>query len=799
MNTLLHVGLSNAVAATVLAVLALAASRFGRRPALVHSLWLLVLLKLVTPPVWNIPLPWFSSAPAAPTPTDVAPAAAPAPGPMADVLAFDLESHGELGEGPVVAEPADPMEAPLEVALASDPAAAETNAAAAGAAPAASPSPLGWETLLAVLWLTTSGLWLVLAAWRTYCFQRLLRHAAPAPAALQKQARRVAERLGLSGCPSVWLMPGRVSPMLWTIGRARLLLPTGLWERLDEEQRATLLAHELAHLVRRDHWVRGLELVVTALYWWHPAVWLARRELREAEEQCCDAWVVWVLPRDAKAYATALVETVDFLSEARSPLPLVASGIGPIHDLRRRLTMIMNGKTPRRLTWAGFLAVVGLGGVLLPALPTWAQTDLPARRVEDKTVLKDPADLERARAEIRELEAHIQQLRVKLEEAQARLRQAQERMTRSGGGGGARTEERIVIEIRGADGKMIRRIEQPEKDVTIRRFDTPTAPAMTPRSATVPAVGSDRRMEEVERKLDALMREIENLRRELRAPRPGGPPMGGGGYPGGPGDPRFRPADRPPDVRVPGPGGAGAAPPVGERFYLDKIVKERTEGGKRIITLTIPDGIDIKDVFRRLPPDVLKYLPPEPPKPPVPPEPPRPGRRDPPEAGRGEAGRQELEVRLAEARAHVQALAAQVAELEKPRADVAAGLQDRLRTVEARLKASAQGVQAAEASREVAAANRARIKALVEKNVVSKEQVDAVEVEYQKALAVLEQEKARLAEQSEHLALVQREMEKAGKDAEAARKAAQERLKQAAALMEQLERELAKVKEGTGR
>ena len=51
MDTLLHVGLGNALAATVLALLAAATGRLCRRPAVTHALWLLVLLKLVTPPV----------------------------------------------------------------------------------------------------------------------------------------------------------------------------------------------------------------------------------------------------------------------------------------------------------------------------------------------------------------------------------------------------------------------------------------------------------------------------------------------------------------------------------------------------------------------------------------------------------------------------------------------------------------------------------------------------------------------------------------------------------------------------
>ena len=74
--------------------------------------------------------------------------------------------------------------------------------------------------------------------------------------------------------------------MLWAIATtARLLIPEPLLGRLSEQQWDTLLAHELAHLRRRDHWVRRFELFVVGLYWWHPVVWWARRELQEAEEQ----------------------------------------------------------------------------------------------------------------------------------------------------------------------------------------------------------------------------------------------------------------------------------------------------------------------------------------------------------------------------------------------------------------------------------------------------------------------------------------------------------------------------------
>jgi WD40 repeat protein/beta-lactamase regulating signal transducer with metallopeptidase domain len=400
-------GLANALLAGLLAVLALVVGRCSRRPALVHCLWLLVLLKLVTPPVIPFPVPGLAPAvvaePEAPTP--LASEAVAGPLVSADVLPVESAPSpvlmqqrtmtiGELAlqrEGKILPQPPPPVATVEPVPALSEqppivvpmgPLPLEAPILSVPSAPPPVKTVVSLPELLAFAgWVWVGGAVIVFlsALWRMVRFQRLLRYARPAPEYLVSEARFLAERLDLGRCPEVWLIPGPVPPLLWAVGgRARLFFPLSLLPRLDEKGRTALLVHELAHLARRDHWVRWLELIVGCLYWWYPLVWLARLQLHAAEEECCDAWVTSELPEHRPAYAGALLETVDFLSRVPRPLPPTASGFGRVYQLKRRLTMIVRGSTPRGMSWLGKFVVLGLA-LALPLVPTRARPAPPAR------------------------------------------------------------------------------------------------------------------------------------------------------------------------------------------------------------------------------------------------------------------------------------------------------------------------------------------------------------------------------------------------------------------------------------
>lgn len=363
MSGILQTALADALLVTAAAPIVWAISRLARRPALTHAFWLIVLVKLLTPSLWTFPI----QLPRNPVP---APAVV-TPAPSVDVLTTGIASDWPVSEERILVQET-PARGPLPHAVSL-------------AKPAPAPVPqaharIGILLLLEVTWAVGAVLCLLMAITRVIRFSRLLRYARPATEQVQARADLLACRLRLGKAPRVQFIPGTLCPMLWPVGRsARLLVPQALWDRLDLVQRDTVLLHELAHWARRDHWVRWIELVATSLYWWLPACWWARRELRKAEEQCCDACVLWALPGTFHNYANALLEAVEFVSiradrpSASIAVPALASGMGQFSDLKRRLTMLKHGNVSRALSWGGLAAAFGLGALLLPISPTIGQ------------------------------------------------------------------------------------------------------------------------------------------------------------------------------------------------------------------------------------------------------------------------------------------------------------------------------------------------------------------------------------------------------------------------------------------
>ncbi len=373
--------LANALVAGLIAVGAWAASRHLSRQTLVHALWVVALVKLVTPPI--VPLPML--------PAWTLPSLGLADGPAIVVIEAGAD-HKPLAANRSVLPGPPPLSG--EIPLTRSVPAPQLESTQGGALhrdrpamPVGAPAEMGWPQATVLAWLALiAGALAVatLAGHRILRFRRLLRHAAPAPAPLRDRVSQLAARVGLRRAPEVRLLPARVPPMLWPSRSGPLLLmPEGLLPKLTSEERDTLLVHELAHVRRRDHWVRLLELAVTVVFWWYPVTWWVRRALRRAEERCCDEWVLRLMPTSAQAYAEGLLKSLDHVAGEPDPLPVGASGAGPVHDLETRLKEILMMTRPTPHLGAPARVALSVVAVLgLAVFPTRAQSPTPGAEDE---------------------------------------------------------------------------------------------------------------------------------------------------------------------------------------------------------------------------------------------------------------------------------------------------------------------------------------------------------------------------------------------------------------------------------
>jgi bla regulator protein BlaR1 len=324
---------SNAVVATILAIGAMLLGRIWKNAAALHVLWVVVLLKLFTPPLVTTDLPFA-------LPLRPSAARATTHGEALDLPKRDNAARTTLPD--LTARVALTDSRGPDFRGNSRPMLENRSTESAGTRP--------WSlfTVLAAIWICGACCTAAGYAVRIRRFASVIRDMGQAPPAIRAMVDQLSVRLGLRRVPEVLMTSLTLPPLVWSIGRfPRVILPSGLFAHLSSEAQSTILAHELSHIRRGDHLVRFLELVATTIFWWHPMVRWAGRQLRELEEQCCDGQVLELLPHQPRTYAAAMVDTLEFLSEGpRTRVPLTTA-IDSTGSLSRRIQMLTLSRSNR--------------------------------------------------------------------------------------------------------------------------------------------------------------------------------------------------------------------------------------------------------------------------------------------------------------------------------------------------------------------------------------------------------------------------------------------------------------------
>jgi len=318
-----------------------------------HTLWLLVLLRLLVP-AFLLP-----SSPAS----------------IQNLAAVDhpLEQAGlVVDRAPATMQPATSLRS-------QGPEGSEAVTIAPAPAP---PRRTGWWQAVAVVWVggcALTAMWIL--AGMTVLSRRLRRDSAP----ISVEIDRIWERC----CANVFgknrrsrrprlLLTGAVhSPALVGLFRPVLLIPREGGDGLSAEDWEHIFLHELAHYRRRDHWLQALQLAALCVHWFNPLVWLGFRYSRADRELAADEWALRHLHRNrAAAYGDTLLKILS----AQASGTLMPNLVGIMEDgtqMKQRLRHIV-AFTPRRVVGsiAGIAVALALAAVVLGRQPD--KTDLTA-------------------------------------------------------------------------------------------------------------------------------------------------------------------------------------------------------------------------------------------------------------------------------------------------------------------------------------------------------------------------------------------------------------------------------------
>ncbi|MBS3933579.1 MAG: M56 family metallopeptidase [Truepera sp.] len=163
--------------------------------------------------------------------------------------------------------------------------------------------------LLGGLWLAGATLLLLrlFVAW--VALSRFLRHkTTAAPPEVAQALRALAREAGIAPTVIVRQSAHASVPFVCGLRKPTILLPTHVIASLTSPQLTAILAHELAHIRRRDYLINLLQHTAEALLFFHPAVWWLSNQLRIEREHCCDDLVVSELRQDLHTYLEALVK-----------------------------------------------------------------------------------------------------------------------------------------------------------------------------------------------------------------------------------------------------------------------------------------------------------------------------------------------------------------------------------------------------------------------------------------------------------------------------------------------------------
>lgn len=278
---------------------------------------------------------------------------------------WDLARMEVPASSSMASEPLLLASSPRQAAPAEGPAVLSGTTGAASAGPSLPAMPrLSAAALLAGIW----GFCALLLAARWAGVRLLLRRRLrPRPEVVEGTMVSLLLRLvGQAGLP--WTVRLSCSsrlpvPVALGVRRPEICVPPRSLVGLAPEEQEGMLAHELAHLVRRDPFWLAFSQLVAGVLFFQPLNWVACRRMREISELLCDEWAVGRTGRPV-SLARCLAEVAGWSLHAAGPLAVPSMADRPSNLSHRIRRLLDEARSPERKIRPAWLAT-GMIALLL--------------------------------------------------------------------------------------------------------------------------------------------------------------------------------------------------------------------------------------------------------------------------------------------------------------------------------------------------------------------------------------------------------------------------------------------------
>jgi bla regulator protein blaR1 len=160
-------------------------------------------------------------------------------------------------------------------------------------------------------------------------------------AAIQSRIQSIANRLGIRRVIRTLTSNSLRSPAVFHWVFPVLALPSRFSDDFSDAQQEAVLAHELAHLARRDPIWQSVAMLTCAVLWWQPLSWWSSRRLRASSEAAADEASL-LLADGPRQLAGSLVSLAQRLTDPHVATGTGVQGNGLQSDLARRVERLLS-------------------------------------------------------------------------------------------------------------------------------------------------------------------------------------------------------------------------------------------------------------------------------------------------------------------------------------------------------------------------------------------------------------------------------------------------------------------------